>query len=359
MYRAVHFTNLYSGKVIFDNYGGMKAKVYSENTMDVKGKVAYLALDTSTQEPWTILNGKDNSYHCWPKTDKVLYIAKESRVPRMILRNSDYKITINPNNADYVVIPANYEDDVPKREFNIAYIASKDKDVLLYYFTFDYSWSAKVQHDAASVEKIKKVILDKLNYGDDWNQEFYYFDQLPTTYVYFVKRCPEVESILTDNTFNYKVIIDTRLRIDSPIGINIDSLKIWGKMSMTSEREMVAKAIIGSSWKEYPCTIAAFIDHYNLDYYGGEQLAYVKKSIGYDYYRNHYKFRADREVQPNDWNLLQEWLMSLVGLDEKGGFISYQLSDSALLLTRHAKCFKPVYISEPMLFQEIEARLKN
>lgn len=153
----------------------------------------------------------------------------------------------------------------------------------------------------------------------------------------------------------YNPVLDTRLRIEATTEINPEMLQIWSK---ENDKNMLCKHIIGSEWQKYPCTIAAFIQEFSLQYYGGEQMKYVLKSIDFEYYRYNDGFKPNQEIQPEDWNLLQDWIMMQNGLSPDGGFI-VERDNGINHLTRHAICFKPYRISEPTLYQEIEAKLKN
>ena len=140
MYKAVKFNSINNGIVRLDNYDGITVKVYGESTMDLKGKVAYLPLDSDTKSPEVIINKLDRSKNCFPKTGKTLYVCSESKVPRKILRNSDYKITISREKADYVVIPFQDHEDIAFRTQNITLVAEKNGKAHIYYFLVELSY---------------------------------------------------------------------------------------------------------------------------------------------------------------------------------------------------------------------------
>ena len=363
MYKAVHFTQIIPGSVKLNGYGQASVRVCGEKTGDIRGKTAYLPLDNKTKEPRKLIGLKDKSSEVWPKTGKTLYICKESHVPRTLIRNSDYKITINRENADYVVIPAVPEDEMSTRVFNIAYLIEGPRRNVLYYFILSFPWGhAEGKAEPEEVETIKKAIKDKFTVDDDETAYFFSFENLVLTTMYFLKNNQEIEDILTGEIHDaetdrdkYQIVLDTELRLEPTTNITLDTLEIWSKMT---DRNMQAKAIIASDWQKYPCTTSVFIDKENLEYWGGEQMRYILRSIDHDTYRYNHTFKKTRIIEPDDWNLLQDWLMRIVGLKPEGGF-KIQEGEGLAKFAHYAECFKPCKISEPTPFQEIMARLGN
>lgn len=363
MYKAVHFSSIKPGVVRIDNYGGLTVKVYAERTMDVKGRVAYLPLDSDTDAPEVLINKRDRSSVCYPKTGKTLYVCSESKVPRALLRNSDYKITINRENADYVVIPEQTPDEIGVRESNITFIVKSGDKMHIYYFLLEFSWGKDINSvNAQMIEQIKTAIQNRIVLEENESAEFYYIGNLVKNKIFFVRKCQELEEILTGeiNDFGlgknkYQIVLDTKLKIDPTNEISAEMLQIWSKMD---DKTMLAKHIINSNWQKYPCTISAFIRDKSLEYWGGEQMKYVTKSIDYNHYRTYDSFRPNQEIEPEDWNLLQDYLMAKVGLGPEGGFEKERM-DGIFHSVFYAACFKPCRISEPTLYQEIEARLKK
>lgn len=175
MYKVVHFNKVNPGLVRLDNYDGITVKIYSEKMSDLKGKVACLPLDSDTKSPEEIIKRIDCSHLCYPKTGKTLYVCSESKVPRALLRNSDYKITINRENADYVVVPDQSEEDIASREQNITLVTEDNNGFIrIYYFQLELSYRRNVDSiDAAMIEKIKKAILERVDIDEDTVATFY------------------------------------------------------------------------------------------------------------------------------------------------------------------------------------------
>lgn len=355
LFRAIHSMDFWPG-AIYLRKSGTTVKVYAKNNNDLRGRTAYLPLSVGS-EPIQTLYAMNHSGIVWPRTGQTLFISKESKVPRAIVRNSSYKITIDPNNADYVVIPSVREDDVVEREARIAYIVTKaDKSVSVHYFDVQLDWSRPLIDDDA-LKEIKDEIMARIPVDDEDKTEFYYFDRLQNFKIYFIKNCPEIEKILAEDENAYKIVFDYKLRLESPVDLTVDTLKIWDKM--IGSKEMLAKTIIGSNWQKYPCTMCVYIRSHQLEWYGGEQMKYILRCIDFYKFKENESFPYNMEVQPEDWNLLQEWIMSRVGLSKDGGFKPMKDRNYPLDFTRVATCYKPVYISEPTLFQEIQARLKK
>lgn len=363
MYRAIHFKSINNGLVRLDNYDNITVKVWGEKTQDLKGKVAYFPLDSDTEPPEVIINKADLSKLCYPKTGKTLYVCSESKVPRALLRNSDYKITINRDNADYVVIPYQDSEEIASREQNITLVVEKNDFTHIYYFSLELSYRRDADSvDSALIEKIKKAILDRVSPDTDATATFCYIGNLKKASIYFVKKCKELEEILTDKLSDpetgrkiFNPVLDINLKIEATNDINLEMLQIWSKMD---DKNLLCKHIINSKWQDYPCTVSAFVEEASISYWGGEQMRYVLKSIDFDYYRRNHAFRPNQEIQPEDWNLLQDWIMVQHGFGPDGGF-KVRRAEGIGRLVRRAICVKPYKISEPTLYQEIEAKLKN
>jgi len=362
MYQVIKFTSLTPGTITLDNYGGIRVKIHGERTKDIKGRDAYLPLDANTKKPREMIGLKDRSNRCYPKTGKTLYVCKESHVPRALLRNSDYKITINRDNADFVVIPAPEEEDVSSRKFNIAYLIQGPDIADLYYFTLNYPWGHDDDKaDTEDIPKIKEAIKKRFPLLEDYTATFFGNDALSLQTMYFLKSCQEVEDVLTGNIFDqelgrdkYEIVLDTQLNIDATTEISAEMLQIWSKME---DKNMLAKHIIGSNWQKYPCTISVFLKDNYVYAWGGEQMRYVTKSIDFEYYGYNEAFKHNQVIQPEDWNLLQDWIMLKAGMKPEGGY-KVQRGEGLARFARYAECIKPFKISEPTTYQEIEARLK-
>ena len=170
LFRAIHSMDFRPGKILLGK-SGATVKIYTGNNNDLRGRTAYLPLSVGS-EPAQTLHAMNHSGVVWPRTGLTLFISKESKVPRAIVRNSSYKITIDPNNADYVVIPSVMEeDDVIEREARIAYIVTKaDKSISVYYFNVQLEWSRQSIDDDA-LKEIKDEIMARISIDDagkDW-----------------------------------------------------------------------------------------------------------------------------------------------------------------------------------------------
>ena len=60
-----------------------------------------------------------------------------------------------------------------------------------------------------------------------------------------------------------------------------------------------------------------------------------------------------REVQPDDWNMLQKFVMSELNLSENGGFRDNEIDNLTSRIVHHTNCIAPIYIKEPMLTEQI------
>ena len=353
-FRAIHFSELYSGSINIDRYDRVSIRTWLESTRDVKGRIAYLPLNDFQYDIRDCIDDNDKSDDLWPKTGKTIWISKESHVPRALLRNSDYKITIDKDKADYIIVPEQTDDEVSVRKADIICIY-KCAFTKLYYFTISEGYYNKKLSDN-NIDAVKAALKERFAINSETEElEIIYNSEFEQTPAYFVKKCPEIEEILTGN-MTKEYVVDTRVRITAPTEMTAEALQIWSKMD--DGREMMAKAVIASDWQEHPCTTCVFINSMGLYWAGGEQMKYVKKSVNYEYYDRHGSFPPGLEVQPKDWNTLQDWLMLRAGMGPEGGF-KIQRGEGDTKFVRYAECIKPLHITEPMLYQDIEARLKN
>ena len=255
----------------------------------------------------------------WPSSDwKRVYISSDCRTPRDLIRNSGYKIVRDASAAQMTVIPA-LEYNTPKLYYDLLAYDSSDKSLMLFTVNrWDNIASNSIYNtDEYVFEKLKEFLL-----GFKGNIEIYQTDIKDKAIVQFLPKYKEYREILDEMHSGRIYVSETRLKIDAPTKISVETLTVWKNYS---DFELLAKSICNSDWKDYPITLLVFlsIEFPTIYLYGGDAMKLVLKQIGFERYSSLNGILKDREVTPKDWDMLQDYIMSLLGISGNGGFVSF------------------------------------
>ena len=283
-----------------------------------------------------------------PFPGDTLYINSECKLSRDIIRQTGYKITINKEKADYVVIP--YKHDYTSYEFDI--LANKGDDVFLF-----QSDKRSFRTMCTNKGDIKKQLEDG-GYTD-----VVFFDEVVGSECYFIPKFDVYEDIIANGANGVNYIYEKDLRVKPSIELSVETLNVWKNIT---DDNLKAKLLATSDCTKYPVTLIYFIHTYWWRYLYGISDAHVKRIldiIGYDENQslaNNMFYR--RVVQPDDWNLLTKFILDKVGVSEEGGFITdnniLNLDDLEKTVLRSRLCVAPFYIKEPMDTETIKIAKK-
>ncbi len=286
------------------------------------------------------------SFMVKPNHDQTLFVSKESKMPRALLRGSDYKITIDKNKADFVVVP--HPGEIIERKVNL--VVATDDIIHCVKFIKKYG-CPKI--DEELVESIKKAFERRYTLLSS-SKVFVSDSPDQCRLVYFVKKCTEYESML-DSMNEKRYCYDERCRFTPTTEINPENLEF---LVRCKDGNIFEKMVLGSDWQEYPLTVCAVI-YMNMHYHPGEKLKLVTNAIHYQDYIND---KYDYVISAKDWNMFQQWLMFHYGLDDqKGGFLTVDVykdfSKKCRKDTSARVAVKPVFIEQPTSYQAIRKML--
>lgn len=283
-----------------------------------------------------------------PFPGDTLYINSECKISRDVIRQTGYKITINKEKADYVVIP--YKHNYTSYAFDI--LANKGDDIFLFQ-------SRKKGFRTLSINKgdIKKQLED-MGYTD-----VVFFDEVVGSECYFIPKFDVYEDIIANGANGVNYIYQKDLRVKPSVELSVETLNVWKNIT---DDNIKAKLLATSDCTKYPLTLLYFIHTYWWRYIYGISDAHVKRIldiIGYDESQSlTSNMFCRRVVQPDDWNMLTNLILDKVGASEEGGFIAdktfYELDEIERNVLRYRMCVAPFYIKEPMDTETIKIAKK-
>ena len=350
MWKKLEYKDIRSLGVTINYKGEAKARSFSVSTFSFKGKDAYISDDNSEEFISSLIDNLWNTPKPTPGASQKLYVCKESKMPRALLRGADYKIVLDKDKADFIIIP--FPREVIKRTFNL--LALND-DKMLYKISVSKDYGvAAITYDI--VENVKNAVCLEVGRSD---LKFFYSPDLSDRKVYFVRKCETYIEILT-HAAKSKYCLDTKCPFKPTTEISPENLEF---LFRCKDNNVFEKAIFGSEWQKYPLTICALFDM-KPDYYSPQSLRLVEDAIDYGNYCGGKKgyYNNNKIISADDWNMLQRWIMMRAGIDEeKGGMMTpekYQDLDSDVRSLLHSMTMiKPKYITEDISYKEIVENL--
>lgn len=366
LYKVVHYDKALS---TYCTYDCMHARLdFSPSSLYpiayTTGKDAYISPD---EEYWHMPSRMLMAHaHCSVTINSLkntLFISSSCKLPRDLVRNSGYKIVRDKDRADYVVIPRIKSQRASQYEFNIGFIVGGTLALISISRTDGHD-----KFDDSDIKSIKEAIEKRYEYNGYKVDEFIHNDNLVPFSVQFLQKCEEYEelfyTVATGSRCATSYVLDANVQLVGSNTISVETLEIWRRMN---ERDILEKSIINSDWQKYPCTMAVFlkVERPGWCVCPGSQFRWLLKQIDYDEYAESNTFK-NKTVAPEDWNMLQKWIMYRTGLSENGGFIALDKNNCninldyryhGLIMSR--LCIAPMMISEPETFKNLQARSRN
>jgi len=329
----IQYSDIRFARCIIDYRGDVNTKHSYGYAMGLyRGKDAYV--DLGNYEFMEYLN-KYISKQVKPNGQK-LFVSGDSKMPRALLRGSDYKIVLNKDNADIIVLP--YPREIIKRTFNML-IKNQNG---LYAVTVQKQWGCPPITDTI-IERVKESVIDFAGGpGQIW-----YKPELEDHTVYFVRKCDEYQMAMDPDNWTRTFMYDINVQFTPTTETTPENLEF---LFRCKDPVIFEKALIGSEWQKYPFTTCNLMFLKN-DYASRNALQIVKDGIFWDDFNCHSGYESNRDISPEDWNMCQRWLMYHYGLDEqKGGFINAEkfrsIPSSDKKALKHIVAVKPVFIEE-------------
>lgn len=347
-----NYPKIYLGKVMVNADDTCETEIYEQVGLP-RGKTAYF--DTgSIDDPSKYISSVAKHYAFSAVN---LFISPKCSLPRDVIRNSGYKIKLDPENAQYTVVE---EPPVPYRLVcNI--VAQQIQSHILFLFEVQRQYSSG--EETWSPEMVNKI-YHSINaacgyYGDGDPVVAYYKDNLKKATVYFLPKCQEWEDIYLATYSNRRYVLDSWLSIKPLAEINLENLIVWSKC----EDNIVESAIVNSNWREYPATLCFWLVNENiLPYSSTISFEKIRAKIGYyDYKRE--KTLPNYVVSKKDWTMLQSWILHKCGIEEKGQFVDIDkwndLPKEYKKFLRAKVAVAPVQITADMTFENFVDTMEN
>ena len=234
-----------------------------------------------------------------------VFVNKKCIIRRDLIRQSGYKIVLDRSKADVVVIPS--VKTMSCHDFKFDIWAVQD-DVL-------YLMGCKDDIDGDDIRDNIRSTFESNGYTDiHFNVTGDYGSS-----VYFIPKIQSYMDILTGVYPDESYIQEYDLPIRYPSTMNLETLKLWSNIDDDNIRRQV---LLSSDAVKYPCTTCMML---HTKWYGfNDENSTVRglfKEIGYDSRNSIDSDIFDREViQPEDWNLMQDFIMYCSGVSADGGY---------------------------------------
>lgn len=282
------------------------------NTVDIKARIKSETFSLLTVQP-----------------GKTLFVEPKARITRDLLRNSGYKITLDREKADYIVIPDPDEFRTSRYVSNL--LVYRPFDNSLYQFcVYDRHRDLIDQNNFSENDcSTLRVWLENfLNTGHSLSEplQMYMRDDFSIWYMAYIPQIESYREILTEVPQGRRYIFDSEVRFQPNNNISVETLEIW---SHITDITLLEKCVIGSDWQDYPLTMLTFLtaEHEVLLSSGhyGRNFDMVLDAI--HFWESNYPENA--LVSPQDWNMLQSWIMHKLHLeDDKPGYIDKKAFDN-------------------------------
>lgn len=291
-----------------------------------------------------------NATHISPEKYKNLYIDSNCKITQELIINSGYNIVDEQDKADVIVVPALPKEDLILH-FDLIVYSKKNAEILI--LTLQDKLS-----NIPSIDEYIKVII-----------QFFKKNSYTLLSSGIKEHCPcwllPNYSIYKDillNDSNRIYISETKLPVTLPVKINLETLQIW---HYCDSDYILLSSICCSNWESYPITLCAFLFrrftlHRSLPALDSH-IRLILSQIGFTANTSLNNLLTGRIVQPNDWNLLQDYIFWLSNADTEG-FTSkdaainlFELRDYIAVRTQ----IKPLKINTPMLINNIKNSLNT
>lgn len=278
-----------------------------------------------------------------------LFISRHCRLNRELFRSSGYKIVRDPDNADVIVVPDMNQLCKKQRTYVFDVMATRDGDCFLF----------SIYEGSLNVGKYGQYDRDLVKHGLAADNYEVVSDLART-------KC---ECQIVPNYDEYRAMLESpddgrlyRSELSVPLKtstvITPEVLHIW---SCSTDLKLLSSSILLSDWQRYPLTLASVLSDnkalYSITSFRNLAPGFraVLEAIEYRSYAHGLCDYSRREIQPQDWNMLQRYALYRLGLPEAGGFIDTNNDGTCNAVTKLRMKFvvKPLFISEPMDYDNL------
>lgn len=362
-YKIINYKHFVMVLVTIDSSGGVGCRQLYVKSGFTKGKTAYVTTDSKAHTNLDMMS-RFSARANWnvheDMTGKKLFVSPACKLNREIIRNSGYKIVLDKDNADLIVLPQFYSP-----EFFTTRMAISDNEELLCLVNIRRA-SDYVLMDLSS-EEIEKAescarswLLRNWNIDPDKFVTFKY-DDASEFRICFVKKCAEYESLFEDDAAQHRYLSEVYLPLTPSYEMNPDTLEV---MMHCNDAGLLTKMVQATDWQNYPLTLCCILQRHPYSVVRNEATSTILKAIGWDefWYDNPREWGKNRVIFPDDWNLTQKLILRSYGADgEEGGFVPLREDKGRMDMdcdrwvgwTKHRLVVRPLYITEPTPFSTL------
>lgn len=333
------YRNAYYGTFSYDNYDVLNLYTYHTKSYDTKNRLAFLPNVTESSAWFALPN---YYYSCAvgsksyaSRNVKSIYFNDGCTTPRSLFRDSGYKIVLDPERADAIIVPIM---PAPTGTFAFLVACTKNGDLFLYHKNVPYN--QKTGEGFVSVEEKARVETDLINRGFEIIQSW-----MNSHNCYFYKNCSAFEDVLIKDrrTSNKVYIREDALPINAPVHISVDVLDLWKRCE---DDDILDKAICASDWKDYQFTLRSFLRCF--------KFRFANNSYRSSYFKTIFRVidcgnaKDKGVVTPKDWNMWQAFCLHLCNVPPEGGITA--ASSIPIEIQRYIQiksAVRPVKITEP------------
>lgn len=350
-YQFVDFEYVHVGSLNFDLWGNIKISCTCIRNRSSRNKMACFADKAKVELPHYVIECNTNGYI---NAGAKIWVSPKCRVPRDVFRNSGYHIVRNIDDAQTIIIP----------EVNNDYLVYYG-NVVVYYpdsgavgiYTVNRNEGMRLPAYYTDLDEDLKRIKQKMEYR---GATILTSDMDKKIAVELIPRIEEWKALLTNQYPQRNYMMELNVPVEYPVNINVETLSLWKR---AKDMNMLAKAIVASDWRDYPVTLLYLLttEQNTINNYGGPQMKLVLDQIHYNKYESAESILQNEMIQPKDWNMLQKFIMAEMGLPENGGYITKDTfcDNDYTDLVQKRYAIKPLYISEPMLFDNLMQAAKK
>lgn len=282
-----------------------------------------------------------------------LYVVPECTISRKLLRESGYRLKLDPKSADIIVLPLSLKnppyyaaDREEVIEGDMAAII-EDRPGEYACLVFDVKHKNGTLTDS-EVRYIQERFLDlvdciRIRLGGDIINITSYNPGRVTIPMY--TRCEFVEEnydALLQNTFT--TVWEDALPVVPPYELTPENIALWQTLK---EKSIVVKILEAGDWVRYPYTLGAIANTLPYDIIRrSPKLLSLYESHGFD--------NGDI-VFPDDWNMMQKYYAyKFAGDAEKGGWVKERVLNRTMNIPGRIY-IKPLLITEPTPLGELKS----
>ncbi len=348
-YVCVPYKNLHIGTVrILGSYVSIKENRFLHRDLNDKMAVFH------TQFNYPSVSGlqsrlRDGLFTFKGKQIDSLFISRHCRLSRELFRSSGYRLVRDPDKADVIVVPDMNQLRKKQRTYIFDVMATRGGDCFLFSIYADNLNVGKYgQYDRDLVKRA--LAAENYEVVSDLGRT--------KSECWIIPNYDEYKAMLEspDDGRLYKSELTVPLKTSTVITPEV--LHIW---SRSTDLKLLSSSILLSDWQKYPLTLASVLTDnkalYNMTAFSDldQNFRVVLETIEYRSYSHGLCDYSRREIQPQDWNMLQRYALYRLGLPEAGGFINTNGGGNCDAITklRTRLVVKPLFINEPMSYDNL------